>query len=103
MEESLESGPPDIRKMPLAPPLPPEGIDRPGIDLGAFSPSFCGSGSARSSNKRPLLRTASTHSGQDASVSAAAAFANPADDPKTSKCVREDYDDKFDATRQFLQ
>lgn len=78
MGESLQSIPPDTRKKLPAPPLPPEGADRLGIDLGAFSASFRGSGSARSLIERPTVTTPTTRSGHDTPASAAATVADPA-------------------------
>lgn len=103
MEENRQSYLAGSRKRPGTTPLPPEGIERPGIDVGAFFPSVRGSGSALSLIERPSIMMPMTRSGQDTSASAAAPVANWFYQAGKPICMREDYNDKFDASQQFLQ
>ena len=63
MEENRQSYLAGSRKRPGTTPLPPEGIERPGIDVGAFFPSVRGSGSALSLIERPSIMMPMTRSG----------------------------------------
>jgi hypothetical protein len=72
MEESPQSYSAGSRKKPRTPPLPPARIEQPGIDLGAFFPSFRGSGSALSPTEKARMAMPATRLGQHHSASAAA-------------------------------
>lgn len=72
MGENLQGIPPEIRKKPAAPPLPPEGVDRVGTDLGTFAPFLRGSGSMRSLIERPNATRSTTRSGHNTPASTAA-------------------------------
>jgi hypothetical protein len=68
MEESPQSYSAGSRKKPRTPPLPPARIEQPGIDLGAFVPSFRGSGSALSPTEKACMAMPATRLGQHDSV-----------------------------------
>lgn len=72
MEESPKSDPAGSRKKPRTPPLPPGCIEQPGIDLGAFVPSFRGSGRTLSPTEKARIAMPATRLGQHNSASAAA-------------------------------
>ncbi len=64
MEESPQSDPASSRRKFRTPPLLPEDIEQPGINLGAFFPSFRGSGSTLSFREKSRFATAATRSSQ---------------------------------------
>jgi hypothetical protein len=72
MEESPQSYPASSRRKFRTPPLLPEDTEQPGMNLGAFFPSFRGSGSALSFKEKNRFAMAATRSGQKNSASAAA-------------------------------
>ncbi len=72
MEESPQSYPASARRKFRTPPLQPEDIEQPGIDLGASFPSFRGNGSTLSFKEKSQFAMAATLSGQKNSASAAA-------------------------------
>jgi hypothetical protein len=74
MEESPKSYSANSRKKSRTPPLPPEHFEPPGIDRGAFFPSFRGSSSAPRLTEKAgfVMPVPTTHSGHHTSASAAA-------------------------------
>ena len=56
MEESPQSYPASARRKFRTPPLQPEDIEQPGIDLGASFPSFRGNGSTLSFKEKKPVR-----------------------------------------------
>lgn len=103
MEESPQSYPASSRTKFRTPPLLPEDTVQPGIDLGASFPCFRGNGSTLSFKKRSQLAMAATRSGQRNPASAAAPQVTDVIKPEELPAMRENYDDKIDASRQFLQ
>lgn len=71
MEDSPQSDPASSRRKFRTPPLLPEDIEQPGINLEALFPSFRGSGSTLSCKEKSLFAMAATRSGQKNSASAA--------------------------------
>lgn len=72
MEASPQSYPASSRSRFRTPPLLPEDIAQPGIDLGAFVPSIRGNGSALCLKTTSQFTTAVAHSGRKGSAPAAA-------------------------------
>ncbi|MFZ3216488.1 MAG: hypothetical protein WA192_10550 [Candidatus Acidiferrales bacterium] len=72
MEESPQSYPASSWRKFRTPPLLPEEIEPPGIDLAAFLSSFRGNGATLSFKEGNQLAMAATRSGQKNSASATA-------------------------------